>query len=82
MELNTSGISLNSAKDVVITAAGKIDLKATTGITAAASGGDVSLNGLNVTAKANIAFSAQGTAQAELKSGGNTTIKGAMVMIN
>ncbi|MCB0531164.1 MAG: type VI secretion system tip protein VgrG [Lewinellaceae bacterium] len=82
VELNTSGISLNSAKDVVITASGKIDLKAATGITAAASGGDVSLNGLNVTAKANIAFSAQGTAQAELKSGGNTTIKGAMVMIN
>lgn len=82
VELNTNGISLNSSKDIVIKASGKIDLNASTGITAKASGGDVSLNGLNVTAKADVAFSAQGTAQAELKSSGNTTVKGAMVMIN
>jgi Rhs element Vgr protein len=82
IEMSSSGISLTSPKDIQIKATGKISLEATTGITAKASGGDVGLEGLNVNAKAQIAFSAQGTATAELKSTGNTTVKGGIVMIN
>lgn len=82
MLMDNAGISLNSAKDINIKANGKINITATTGIKASASGGDVSLEGLNVQAKAKIAFSAQGSASAELKAGGNTSIKGAIVMIN
>ncbi len=82
MEMAAAGITIKSAKDITLQATGKIDIKANQNISAQASGGDVSLQGLNVNAKANIAFSAQGSASAELKAAGNTSIKGAMVMIN
>lgn len=82
MEMNNSGITLESPKDVTIKATGKINLEATQGINAKASGGDVSIEGLNVQAKAQTAFSAQGSASAELKASGMTTVKGSMVMIN
>jgi Rhs element Vgr protein len=82
MEMTSSGITLNSPKDVVIKATGSISLDAVKGITAKASGGDVSLDGLNVQAKAKIGFAAQGSATAELKSSGMTSVKGSMVMIN
>lgn len=82
MEMNSSGITLDSPKDVVIKATGKINLEATQGIAAKASGGDISIEGLNVQAKAQVAFAAQGSASAELKASGMTTVKGSMVMIN
>jgi Rhs element Vgr protein len=82
IEMSNAGIRLDSAKDVSIKAKGKISLEAVSGITAKASGGDVTLEGLNVNAKAQISFSAQGSASAELKASGQTSVKGAMVMIN
>lgn len=80
--MDSSGITLNSVKDLVVKAEGKIDLQAKLGISASASGGDLSLEGLNIQAKAKIGFSAQGSATAELKAAGNTIVKGAIVMIN
>ncbi|MDQ8180555.1 type VI secretion system tip protein VgrG [Pelagicoccus sp. SDUM812005] len=44
--------------------------------------GDVSIEGTNVTHKANAQFTAEGASAAELKASGNTTIKGALVQIN
>ncbi len=82
MEMAAAGITMKSAKDIILQATGKVDIKANQDISAKASGGDVSLQGLNINAKANIAFSAQGSASAELKAAGNTTVKGAIVMIN
>lgn len=82
MEMNNSGITLNSPKDITIKATGAISLDAVKGIALKASGGDVSLDGLNVQAKAKIGFAAQGSATAELKSSGMTSVKGSMVMIN
>lgn len=82
IEMTKSGISLNSAKDIVFNATGRIDLQSTSGISAKASGGNINLEGLHVQAKADVAFSANGNASAELKSSGNTSVKGAMVMIN
>lgn len=80
--MDSGGIELSSAKDVKISATGNITLQATQGISAKASGGDIALSGLNIDAKAQISFAAQGTASAEVKASGITTIKGSMVMIN
>jgi hypothetical protein len=40
------------------------------------------LAGLNVSASAQAGFKAQGTASAELSAAGQTSVKGALVMIN
>ena len=82
IEMTTAGIKLDSVKDIVLNAKGKISLTALQDISASSSGGNVSISGLNVEAKANIAFSAQGNASAEIKSAASTTVKGAIVMIN
>ena len=79
--MSNKGISLESSKDVVIKAAGKIDLQANSNIDMEAKG-DIDLEGLNVEAKAQIAFKAQGSASAEISASGNTTIKGSLVKIN
>lgn len=82
IELSSSGIVIKSTKDVTIEAKGQMNLKAKQNLTANASSGDLKMEGINVTCKAQVAFSAQGNASAELKASGQTTVKGAMVMIN
>ncbi len=79
--LDDGGITLNSGSDIKLTAKGKILLSAT-GNAEISSKGDVSISGNNVKNKASIAFSAEGSASAELKASGNVTVKGAIVMIN
>ncbi len=80
--MDSSGITLKSMKDLAIHAKGKIELKAGDNISADSAGGDIRLEGKNVSAVAKVALLAQGTASAELKSAGQTTVKGAIVMIN
>ncbi|MBK8426832.1 MAG: hypothetical protein IPL27_13070 [Lewinellaceae bacterium] len=82
IEMTSSGTSLDSIKDVNIKARGEIILNAVQDISLSATGGNVNLDGLNVEAKAKVAASVQGTASAELKSSGMTTVKGSMIMIN
>jgi Rhs element Vgr protein len=79
--LDSSGITLDSPKDIKLTAKGKISLDAVSeiGVTAKA---DVKLSGLNINNSANVGFVAKGTATAELSASGQTTVKGAIVMIN
>lgn len=81
VELNSSGIALDSPKDIVISAKGKITLDAVgeVGITSKA---DVKITALNINNSANVGFVAKGNASAELSASGQTTVKGAMVMIN
>lgn len=81
VELSSSGIVLDSPKDISIKAKGKITLDAVgeIGITSKA---DVKLTGLNINNTANVGFVAKGNATAELSASGQTTVKGAMVMIN
>lgn len=81
IKLNANGITIDSAKDITISAKGKIDINALEKITAAAKS-DLDLTGLNINAVADIGFSAKGNATAELAATGQTTVKGAMVMIN
>ncbi|ACE85011.1 type VI secretion system tip protein VgrG [Cellvibrio japonicus] len=81
VELNSSGITLDTPKDITLTAKGKIVLNATGNIEGTAQA-DVKLTGLNITQTANVGFTAKGSATAEVSASGTTTIKGAMVMIN
>jgi Rhs element Vgr protein len=79
--LGPDGILLETPKDVVIKATGNIKATATQAIEATATA-DLKLAGLNVNASAQAGFKAQGTATAELSAAGQTTVKGALVMIN
>jgi len=81
LELNENGILLDSPKDISITAKGKISVEAV-GEIGISSKADISVEGLNVNHSANVGFVAKGSASAELSASGQTTVKGAMVMIN
>jgi Rhs element Vgr protein len=81
IKLGTDGISLDSPKDITIKAKGKITIDAV-GEIGISSKADVNIEGLNVNARANVGFVGKGSATAELSAAGNTTVKGAMVMIN
>jgi uncharacterized protein involved in type VI secretion and phage assembly len=81
VELGGDGIALDSPKDIRITAKGRITIDAVAGI-AMASKADVAVAGLNVSHSAGAAFVARGSVSAELSASGQTTVKGAVVMIN
>ena len=81
MKMNSDGISMTSPGDIALKADGKITLKATGNIESTATG-DVTVEGMNVSNTAKTAFTAKGSASAELSASGTTTVKGAMVMIN
>ncbi len=81
VELNPDGIFVSSPKDIEIKASGKIDVLAT-GEIGIKSDADVGVEGLNINNNANVGFAAEGSASAELTSPGQTTVKGAMVLIN
>lgn len=80
--MSSSGIVIKSLKDISIEATGNLNLKGTQGVNIESSAGDVKTSGLNVKTTANIQFSAQGSATAEVSGGAQLTLKGAMVMIN
>ncbi|WP_020570426.1 type VI secretion system tip protein VgrG [Neolewinella persica] len=82
LTMDGGGITIKSAKDITIDAGGKLILKAKQNIDAASAGGDVSLKGLNVAGNGQVSATLKGGATAELSAGGQTTVKGAMVMIN
>lgn len=79
--LGPAGITLDSAKDIVLVAKGSITLDAVNsiGLTAQA---DVTASGLNVRCEAQVGFTGTGHATAELSAAGQTVVKGALVMIN
>ncbi len=79
--LDKDGITLNSAKDITLKAKGNILLDATSKVSVKAKS-DVGLEGMNVKATAKVGFTAKGNATAEISASGQTTVKGAMVMIN
>jgi Rhs element Vgr protein len=80
-ELSSNGILLDSPKDISINAKGKISIDAV-GDVSMSSKADVKLQGLNINNNADVGFVAKGSASAELSASGQTTVKGAMVMIN
>lgn len=79
--LSDAGISIESPKDVKIDAKGGITIDAVKAVAIEAKA-DLSAKGSNVSCKATIGFTAEGSASAQLSASGQTTVKGAMVMIN
>lgn len=71
--MDSAGITIKSSKDITMEAPGKITIKATQ---------DLSMEGLNVNGKASVGMKMEGSATAELSSGGQTTVKGSMLMLN
>ena len=82
MVMSKSGIDIKSGKNINIEASQNMVLKGTQGVKIESSPGDVVISGMNIKQSANTQFSAAGNATAELKGGAQTSIKGAMVMIN
>lgn len=81
VELGSDGITIESPKDISISAKGKIKIDAV-GEVQTSSKADVTVKGLNINHEANVGLVAKGNATAELSASGQTTVKGAMVMIN
>lgn len=81
IKMDNGGITLSSAKDITLKAKGGITLDATSKISGTAKS-DISLEGLNVKVQAKVGATVKGNATAELSASGQTTVKGAMVMIN
>ena len=79
--MNDKGISITSAKDITLKAKGKVDIQSTDKLTVKAQQ-DASVEGMNVTVKAQTSLKVTGSASAEISASGQTTVKGAMVMIN
>jgi Rhs element Vgr protein len=71
--MDDGGITLDTPGDLTLKATGKVDITA---------GQDATVKGMNVTCEGDMGFTGKGGAQAELNGGGQTTVKGAMVMIN
>jgi Rhs element Vgr protein len=82
VKLNPDGILMDSPKDIKINAKGVITIDAVGKISVTSSTADVAVSALNITNTANVGFTAKGNATAELSATGQTTVKGAMVMIN
>lgn len=80
--MSESGIVIKSAKNISIESDQKLRLQGDQGVYIEASGGDANIKGMNVKASADMEFSAEGSMTAQLQGGTQTTIKGAMVMIN
>ncbi|EDP97193.1 type VI secretion system tip protein VgrG [Kordia algicida OT-1] len=80
--MSESGITIKSEKDITVEATQNLTLKGNQGVTIESSGGDVQIKGLNIKETAQMEYSAEGSMTASLQGGTQTTIKGAMVMIN
>lgn len=81
VKMDKDGITLSSAKDIKLEAKGNITMDATMALSGTAKQ-DASLEGLNVNVQAKMGATVKGNATAELSASGQTTVKGAMVMIN
>jgi Rhs element Vgr protein len=82
VKLSPDGILIDSPKDITISAKGKITVTAVGDISATSSTGDIKASALNINNDAKVGFVAKGAATAELSASGQTTVKGALVMIN
>jgi Rhs element Vgr protein len=90
MEMNTSGITIDSPKEINISAASNINIKSKANIEMSTAAGNVVVKGndvsvtanMNLTAKGNMNSTFEAGLNATVKSGLNMTIQGLMVMIN
>lgn len=81
IKMTSSGINIESQKDITIKATGDITLDATGKLNLTAKQ-DVAVTGMNIKNTAQVGFTAKGNATAEISASGQTTVKGGIVMIN
>jgi Rhs element Vgr protein len=81
MLMDDQGITLDSPGDINIKSQKNVNIEATSNISLKATS-DLKGEGLNIDMSAKTGFTAKGNASAELSASGQTTVKGAMVMIN
>jgi len=81
VKLSSAGIACDSPYDITLSAKGNIRMSANMSIEMTAQA-DVKASGLNVQCEAQVGFAGKGAATAELSASGQTTVKGALVMIN
>lgn len=79
--LNNSGIKLDSASSITLTAQQDIKMNATGNVKINATQ-NVDVGGMNISESAQMKYSAQGQAQAEVTASGQLSLKGGIVMIN
>jgi Rhs element Vgr protein len=79
--LSAEGIALDSPRDIQIAAKGKLTLSALGDIEVTGAA-DLKQQALNISNTASIGFSARGAISAEVSAAGQTTINGAIVLIN
>lgn len=79
--MSKDGIVIESGKDFVVKAKGKVSIDAGMAMEVKAKQA-IKAEGLEIGLKAKTKLAAEGSAQAEFKSGGQTVVKGAMVMLN
>lgn len=77
-----SKITLKVGGNSITISSSKIEISCTGAIDISSSGGDVSVSGLNAKISGQVGAKVSGNAQAELSASGQTTVKGAIVMIN
>jgi Rhs element Vgr protein len=80
--MSASGIEIKSASAITINAATNLSMEAATGASVKVSGGDLSMQALNISNEAQLSYKAQGNASAQLTAAGEVKIQGALVMIN
>lgn len=80
--MSESGITLNSPKDINITAEQNITISGKMGVKIQSSGGDVEISGINIKETAQAQYTATGNATAQINGGAELTVKAAMVLIN
>jgi Rhs element Vgr protein len=81
IEMNSSGITIQSASNIVLKASENVNIEATSNISIQATNA-LDLKGLNVSGSADAQMVMKGEASSEFSASGEVTIKGAMVMIN
>lgn len=81
IEMGPEGITITSIKHLTFVSANQLQLQAGTNAVTTAKG-DITQTGLNINQTAQIALTAKGAASAELSASGQTTVKGALVLIN
>lgn len=79
--MEAAGVTVASAKDLKLTAKGNVQVTANGSMTLKA-GTALNLQGLNIAAKAQSSFAAQGSAESKLTSSGIVTVQGTLVKIN
>jgi Rhs element Vgr protein len=80
--MSSSGITISSPKDINIEADQKVNITGKMGIAAKSSGGDVTIDGLNIKETAEMEYAAKGNMTAKVNAGMELTLQATMIMIN